>query len=175
MEGLEVYISRANRGRALENAIEAANRVYEIRKIALIHKVPTPVKVRRQNSRGIIIEGWFERKSTVDYHGIASGKPIAFDCKSTREKTRFPLNNIEPHQYEYLKQFHYHQGISFLVVEFAIQHEIYILKFEDLEKWWNESKQGGRKSIPYQWFVENCERCKPGRGMSLDYLAAVGL
>jgi len=76
---------------------------------------------------------------------------------------------------EYLKQHHLHGGISFLLIEFATRQAFFILKFEDLEKWWNEAKNGGRKSIPFAWFAEHCQRCRMSRGIPFDYLAAVGL
>ncbi|ANB66108.1 recombination U family protein (plasmid) [Anoxybacillus sp. B7M1] len=175
--GIEMrkFISTANRGMGLENYINAANTAYKLKKIALIDKKPVPIKFRTDKRTGRIKEAWFEKQSTVDYYGIVNGVPVAFECKSTREETRFPLNNIEEHQYEYLREFHLQKGVSFLLVEFAAHQEIYILKFEQLQQWWFESRRGGRKSIPYKWFQENCKKCGPGRGLSVDYLAAAGL
>jgi recombination protein U len=169
-----MYISKANRGMGLENYINAANVAYKLKRIALIDKKPVPIKFRTDKF-GRIKEAWFEKQSTVDYYGVVNGVAIAFECKSTREKNSFPLKNIEEHQYEYLREFNLQKGVSFLVIEFAAHHEIYILKFDQLQKWWFEARRGGRKSIPYSWIKENCERCKPGRGLSVDYLAAVGL
>ncbi|MED4914349.1 Holliday junction resolvase RecU [Parageobacillus thermoglucosidasius] len=169
-----MYISKANRGMGLENYINTANTTYKLKRIALVDKRPVPIKFLTDEN-GHIRKAWFDQKSTVDYYGVFDGVPIAFECKSTREKTRFPLSMIEKHQYEYLREFHMQKGISFVIIEFAVHHEIYILKFEQLQKWWLVSLGGGRKSIPYSWIKENCERCKPGLGLSVDYLAAVRL
>lgn len=171
----KIYTSHANRGMGLESYIDVANMQYRIKRIAVIDKEATPVKVKRCNQQGKITEAWFDSKSTVDYKGVASGKAIAFDAKTTQIKTSFPLKNIHEHQYEYLKDYHNQQGISFLVVEFAALHEIYILPIKDLIPFWENARLGRRKSIPYQFFKEHCVKCNQGRGLSLDYLAAVGL
>jgi len=167
-------VPHGNRGKALEYLINYTNEYYKIKGIALIDQIPTPVKIKRKEL-GKVVEGWVERKSTVDYRGIAGGKSIAFDAKSTRDDKKFSLSNVGEHQFEYLKQHHLHGGISFLLIEFATRQAFFILKFEDLEKWWNEAKNGGRKSIPFAWFAEHCQRCRMSRGIPFDYLAAVGL
>ncbi|ANT39982.1 recombinase RecU [Bacillus cereus] len=163
----------ANRGKPLEIAIETANAQYDAREVALIDKVATPVKVKKLDKSGRIASGWYDHKSTVDYKGITNGVSIAFDAKSTTNKTNFPLQNIKSHQVTYLRKHQQQKGISFMLVEFSLHQEHYILMFDQLAEWWVEAVQGGRKSIPYQFFVENCIRCGPGRGIALDYLAAL--
>lgn len=106
----------------------------------------------------------------VDFIGVSHGRMIAFDAKSTREHTRFPLENIEEHQMAFLKSWRDQGAITFFLVEFAKKHEVYLLRFSDAEKWWEQSKQGGRKSIPYEWFVEHCDLVKSSRGITIDYL-----
>ncbi|KIQ88524.1 recombinase RecU [Bacillus sp. L_1B0_8] len=163
----------ANRGNALEIAIGTANAQYDARGIALIDKVATPVKVKKLDQRGQIENGWYDHKSTVDYKGLTNGVSIAFDAKSSMNKTNFPLKNVKSHQISYLRKHQQQKGVSFLLIEFSIYQEHYILMFDQLAEWWSESVQGGRKSIPYQYFVENCIRCGPGRGIALDYLASL--
>lgn len=163
----------ANRGNALEIAIGTANVQYDAREVALIDKVATPVKVKKLDGTGQIASGWYEHKSTVDYRGLTKGVSIAFDAKSTMNKNRFPLQNVKSHQITYLRKHQEQKGISFLLVEFSAHQEHYILMFDQLAEWWKEAVQGGRKSIPYQFFVDNCIRCGPGRGIALDYLAAL--
>ncbi|CAM4018597.1 Holliday junction resolvase RecU [Geobacillus stearothermophilus] len=161
-------ISVANRGMAFEHLIEYTNRCYRIKGIAHIEKVPTPWKVIRRGNR--IISAFPEKKGMVDFIGIAHGRMIAFDAKSTRERTRFPLDNIEDHQMAFLKSWRDQGAITFFLVEFVNQHEVYLLRFSDAEKWWGQSKQGGRKSIPYEWFAEHCDLVKSSRGITIDYL-----
>ena len=161
-----------NRGMALEMYVITSNMMYRNRGIALISKIPIPITVLKIIN-GRIKDGFYEDKSIVDFVGNYKGKHIAFDTKSTENKTSFPLKNIEEHQYEYLRNNHQQQGVSFILVEFAKHHEIYILRFEDLDKWWNEAKQGGAKSIKYEWFKENCYLCTADRGIALDYLQGI--
>lgn len=95
-------ISQANRGRSFEQLIEHSNKQYQTKGKALIQKVPTPWKVIRRGKQ--IVSAHPAEKSTVDFVGVADGKAIAFDAKSTRELTRFPLSNIEVHQMVFLPQ-----------------------------------------------------------------------
>ena len=161
-------ISPANRGMAFEHLVEYTNRCYRMKGIAHIEKVPTPWKVVRRGNR--IISAFPEKKGTVDFIGVSHGRMIAFDAKSTRERTRFPLDNIEDHQMAFLKSWKDQGAIAFFLVEFVKHQEVYFLPYREAEKWWEEAKQGGRKSIPYEWFMEHCDLVKSSRGIPLDYL-----
>lgn len=166
-------VSLANRGMSFEQLVEYTNRCYFLKGMADIRKVATPVKVLRI-SKGRIRDGFFEKKSTVDFIGVSHGRAIAFDAKSTRNQTRFPLSNIEPHQMAFLKSWRAQGAITFFLVEFAKKHEVYLLRFSDAEKWWEEAGKGGRKSIPYEWFVQNCDLVRPDKGIPLHYLKCLG-
>lgn len=165
--------SYANRGQAFEHLIEATNKQYYRNGMATIQKVPVPWKVfydrKTKRSRAIPV-----KKSTVDFIGIVDGRGIAFDAKSTRERTRFPLTNIEDHQFQFLKSWKDNGGISFILVEFAKKQEVYILTINQLEKWLTEAENGGRKSIPYDWFLTNCDLVRSKNGILLDYLGVIG-
>lgn len=165
------HVSQANRGRALEELIMAANAQYLSKGIAVVQKVPTPWQVIRQGPR--IVSAFPERKSTVDFVGITCGRAIAFDAKSTLTKTRFPLDNIEPHQFEFLRSWDRHGGIAFVLMEFAAREEFYVAAFGQLREWWEERERGGRKSVPYDVVREECRRVTAGRGVVLDYLQGV--
>ena len=55
----------ANRGMVSENVIELTCKQYEDRNLAVIRKVPTPVKVlSNRNGR---VSGFYEKKATVDF------------------------------------------------------------------------------------------------------------
>ncbi|MGP4063074.1 Holliday junction resolvase RecU [Halobacillus sp. H74] len=162
-----------NRGKSFETLIKYSNITYARKKWGFIEKSEPPVKVRSQ--KGPYITGWFESKGFVDYFGISNGRPIAFEAKSTKERKRFPLDNVHEHQVNDLKVWNEQGGIAFLLVEFRKHREVYYLSYDDFEKWWDDQFKGGRKSIPYDWFVMNCPLVKPGRGVILDYLAIVDL
>lgn len=155
---------------SFETLIEETNMQYFMKKIATIQKVATPIKIIKTEKT---LNAFFEKKSTVDFIGCYNGRAIAFDAKSTKERTRFPLSNIEEHQFNFLKQWKNNGGISFLLIDFAKKQEVYFLTLSELEKWWNEAEKGGRKSIPYEWFVENCDLVKSKNGILLDYLGVI--
>lgn len=156
---------------AFEYLVEMTNNQYALKGIATIQKVATPWKVIRRGKK--IVSAFPEEKSTVDFIGVFNGRAIAFDAKSTRVNTRFDLSNLEDHQFEFLKRWKDNGGISFLLVEFASLREIYILPFRHLEAWWNEAKRGGRKSIPYNFFMMECDLVKGKNGILLDYLSII--
>lgn len=161
----------ANRGMGFETLIDHSNAMYKSKGIALIHKRPTPVKILGRNSRGMI-NGFLEKASTVDYDGVYKGMPIAFEAKSTKELRRFDLKNIADHQIEHLAEFDKHDGISFILVEFARHGTVYLLLYETLEHYWHKAQRGGRKSIPIEDFDVYAYPVESGR-VPIDYLAVV--
>lgn len=155
--------SYANRGKPLQRLINYTNEIYKRKGWALVDEVPTPTK----NIKGRIV---YEKKSTVDYHGITHGRALAFDAKSCRETTRFPIKNIHEHQINYLKRFQDQGGISFFIIEFAKKQEFYYVPFDFVYSYWIKAQEGGKKSIPYEDIHFNCELIKSDRGVALDYL-----
>lgn len=158
---------QANKGKQLENDIEVSIKYYQYQKIALIRKVPTPIKpLKVDYKRKIITKAVFEQKSSVDYEGNYKGIHIAFDAKETSQKY-FPLKNVKNHQYEHLKINHDLGGLSFLIVAFKHLGEIFFLPFTTLDEYWILATHGKRKSIPYSDFYFEIE---PGRLLRLDFL-----
>lgn len=160
-------VSQANRGKSFEMAVELANQQYATKNWALIQKVPTPTKVIRRGKD--IVGAFHEKKSTVDFIGLAQGKPIAFDAKSTRERTRFPLSNIEPHQMEFLEKFNQQGGMAFFLIHWEKHQETYRVSHSAMQRYFEEAEEGGRKSIPYgdMW---KFQQVTTSRGIVLDYL-----
>lgn len=166
--------SKANLGKQLERLIDMTNNQYRNKGFADIRKIPTPVQVT-SNNRGTIT-GKLLKGEWVDYVGIYAGRAIIFDAKETSSDTSFPLSNIPDHQYELLYSWRGKGAVAFIIVQFTKKHEeIYIHQFSDLEDWWEQSLEGGRKSIPYKFFVENCSRVKSEDGFVLDYLKRLNL
>lgn len=166
--------SYANRGKPFEMLIEASNNIYRLKGWADIQKAEPPVKVQ-QKVGGKITLGYLQKQGFVDYFGISYGRSIVFEAKTTNSRTSFPLKNIEEHQVEVLSRWNTHGAAAFLLIEFEKHHEVYLLWYKQLEQWWNNAVDGGRKSIPYEWFVMNCEPVKSNRGIVLDYLDALNL
>ena len=161
----------ANRGLAFEQMIDYTNQMYEQKGIAIINKRPTPIRVT--STRNGIVEGFFEKPSTVDYDGIYKGRPIVFEAKSVAGD-RFPFQNLPEHQAEYLFKTARHGAISFLLVEFRKSDEIYLMFAEKLEPYWKLYKKGVRKAsiLPITAFKLHGHRVTSGR-VPIDYLRAI--
>lgn len=146
------FNSRGLRGSTLEGFINLTNDVYREKKLAIIQKIPTPITpVKISNKDRTITLAYFNEKSTVDYMGVVQGIPVCFDAKET-SKGFLPLQNIHQHQVDFMQDFEKQEGIAFMLVYFKMYDEYYYLPFKKILRFWEESKNGGRKSIPYKDF-----------------------
>lgn len=161
----------ANLGMQLEHEIEASNRSYMLKGIAIVQKVATPFKPIR-DKQGNFSKLIPEKKSTVDFIGCLNGRGLAFDAKETNRPS-LSLANVHDHQTHYLMRYRDCGGYAFLLVRFVKQHETFILPIKEFVKWSDAVPNGGRKSIPYQWFVENCVTVWSKNGIALDYLLPI--
>lgn len=166
--------TRGLRGSTLEELINMTNEVYRQKKLAIIQKIPTPIKPVEINQKNRTITlAYFEQVSTVDYIGAVQGIPICFDAKETTQKS-LPLHNIHSHQIIFMSEFQQQGGISFLLVNFVEHDEVYYLPFEILEEYWQKAQNGGRKSIPYSAFDKEYI-VKSKSGAVLNYLEAINV
>lgn len=142
--------SRGLRGSTLEEIINLTNQKYRMNHLALIQKIPTPIKpiTIDKNTRHITL-AYFEQKSTVDYIGTVQGIPVCFDAKECAIDT-FPLQNVHEHQIQFMREFEEQNGIAFLLIYFAKHDSFYYLTFEQLLKFWQRAKNGGRKSFLFE-------------------------
>ncbi|MBO5561866.1 MAG: Holliday junction resolvase RecU [Firmicutes bacterium] len=164
--------TRGLRGSAFEDLINMTNDVYKQRNVAIIQKIPTPITpVKLDKEHGQITLAYFDKQSTVDYIGAVQGIAVCFDAKETREK-RLPMQNIHEHQMDFMEHFERQDGVSFLLVHFAVLDEYYYLPFPVLKKYWDEAQRGGRKSVPYTAF-EQKYRLYPSDGYPLNYLEGI--
>jgi recombination protein U len=166
-------MSYANRGMGFEALINLTNDIYNRRGLAIITKRPTPMKVlgpAKVKNQHVAV---FEKPSTVDYTGVYRGRAIEFEAKSTHSLTAWPLKDIHDHQVEHLRRVDQHGGIAFVLVEFVKQHAIFLITARHLLQVWAAAQAGGRKSIPIDDFDRMCLQVGPGRGVPVDYLAAV--
>lgn len=142
--------TRGLRGSTLEDLINHSNESYREKKLALIQKIPTPITpINIEKESRHITLAYFDQKSTVDYIGTVQGIPVCFDAKECAVKT-FPLQNVHPHQVQFMKEFEEQGGIAFLILYFTAMDEIYYLPFRDLYGYWNRMEAGGRKSFTYE-------------------------
>mgnify|MGYP001100932719 FL=1 len=167
----------ANRGMSLEDDINDTNKYYIAMNKAVIHKKPTPIQIVKVNypkrSAAVITEGYFQEKATTDYNGIYKGKYIDFEAKETRNKTTFPLANIHEHQVEHMRSVLQHGGISFFIIRFTTHDETFYFSAEKLITFWDEMKNGGKKSIPYYVIKEKGFQIPFSYQARVDYLAII--
>ena len=164
--------SRGLRGSTLEDFINLSNDKYLQENLALIQKIPTPIKPLKidQQTRHITL-AYFDQKSTVDYIGVVQGIPVCFDAKECATDT-FPLQNIHPHQIAFMENFEKQNGISFIILYFSKYNEFYYLPFSDIIKFWKRAQNGGRKSFTYEEVNKNFQ-IHSSQGVMIHYLEAL--
>ena len=163
--------SHKNRGMDLESLINETNEYYLNKDIALIYKKPTPIgigKVKYENNKKVIKEGYFKEKSTLDYNGLYDGMYLDFEAKESLSKTAFPLSNIKEHQTNHIRKVIKHHGITFLIIKIA--NKYYYLDGKDYLAFIDEFD---RKSIPIDYIKEKGYEIKLNYNPSLDYLSIV--
>ena len=141
--------SRGLRGSTLEDFVNRTNEYYMEKNLALIQKIPTPITpIEIDKASRHITLAYFDQKSTVDYIGTVQGIPVCFDAKECAVKT-FPLQNIHPHQIQFMKEFEEQGGIAFIILYFTSLNEMYYMPFEHIYTFWKRMEDGGRKSFTY--------------------------
>ncbi|MGN0243273.1 MAG: Holliday junction resolvase RecU [Lachnospiraceae bacterium] len=147
---MATWNSRGLRGSTFEDMINYTNEQYREKKLALIQKIPTPIKPIRidQESRHITL-AYFDQKSTVDYVGAVQGYPVCFDAKECATDT-FPLRNVHEHQIRFMEAFEQQDGISFLLIYFTHRNEYYYLRFSELLRFWSRMEEGKQKNFKYE-------------------------
>lgn len=168
---MTVWKNRGRRGDALEDLILISNEFYKNHGLARIDKAATPITVVDINEKGLITKGYFEKKSTVDFYGIAQGIYICFDAKETNLKS-IPLSNIHEHQIEYMKDINQQNGLAFIIVHFKLFDEYLLVPFETLYDYYHNSNNGGRKSIPYKELDLGFKIERTGSGI-LNYMEVI--
>ena len=158
---MATWNSRGLRGSTLEELINFTIEKYEESNIALIQKIPTPIKpININHDTRQITLAYFDKKSTVDYIGAVQGIPVCFDAKECAVET-FPLHNIHPHQIAFMREFEEQGGISFIILSYTVKNEIYYLPFDEILRFWTRMEEGGRKSFTYEevdksWQIRSC-------------------
>ena len=169
---MATWNSRGLRGSTLEDLINLSNEKYLSSGLAVIQKIPTPIKPIKidKDSRHITL-AYFDQKSTVDYIGVVQGIPVCFDAKETTVDT-FPLTNIHPHQITFMENFEKQHGISFIILYFSARDEFYYIPFCDIMKFWLRGENGGRKSFTYDEIDKNYQ-IHGSKGVIVHYLEAL--
>ncbi len=164
--------SRGLRGSLLEELVNLTNEKYALNHLALIQKVPTPIKpIKIDSQTRHITLAYFDQKSTVDYIGVAQGIPICFDAKECAGES-FPLANVHEHQVQFMEEFEKQSGIAFILLYFSTQDIFYYLPFRELKMFWDRSKSGGRKSFKLEE-LDPTYQIKSNNGVIIPYLEMI--
>ena len=152
---MPTWNSRGLRGSLLEEEINRTNEAYKEQNLCLIQKIPTPITPIQldKESRHITL-AYFEQKSTVDYIGVVQGYPVCFDAKEVKTST-FALQNIHPHQVEFMRRFEKQDGIAFILIAYTHRDQFYYLRFAELKRFWERAENGGRKSFRIEELEED--------------------
>ena len=126
---MATWKTRGLRGSLLEDLINRTNEKYRETGLALIQKIPTPITPMQidRETRHITL-AYFNQKSTVDYIGAVQGIPVCFDAKECAETT-FSLQNIHPHQVQFMREFEAQDGVAFFLIFFTRENLFYYLPF----------------------------------------------
>lgn len=146
---MATWNSRGLRGSTLEDMINRTNEKYAQNGLALIQKIPTPITpIKMDKEHHQITLAYFDQKSTVDYIGAVQGLPVCFDAKECAADT-FALQNIHPHQVEFMQLFEKQGGIAFFLIYYTHKDLLYYLPYEMLHFFWDRAQNGGRKSFRF--------------------------
>ena len=147
---MPTWNTRGLRGSVLEEMVNHTIDAYHEKGLALIQKIPTPIKpINIEKETRHITLAYFDQKSTVDYIGAVQGIPVCFDAKESAVDT-FPLHNIHEHQIRFMDAMEKQNGVAFILLYFSHRHEAYYLPFRDVLQFWTRAREGGRKSFTYE-------------------------
>ncbi len=154
---MATWSSRGLRGSQLEEIVNMTNEKYRELGLALVQKIPTPITPVEIDDNRHITLAYFEQRSTVDYIGAVQSFPVCFDAKECAKDT-FPLANVHEHQYLFMKDFEKQGGIAFLLIYFSKRNQFYYMRFEELEKFYKRSEEGGPKhfkieELSPEWYL----------------------
>ncbi|WP_106345012.1 Holliday junction resolvase RecU [Planifilum fimeticola] len=156
-------MSPSNRGMRTQAFIREVIERYNALGRSCIQEVDVPKTIGKNGA-------FYREKSTVDFVGIAYNRPVAFEVKSTRQRTRFDLSLVKEHQYRYLKSFHEQGGVAFILLEMIKHAEWFVIPFQKLKPAMERAWSGGKKSIPYFDLKAEMITVKEGGRTGLDFL-----
>jgi len=94
-----------------------------------------------------------------DYIALCAAGIVAFECKQTKNRTRFDLSNISSHQIENMARIESLGGYSYLLINIRATTEsprvnrMFALSPSQIIYWYYE--QADRASITYKWLEDN--------------------
>ena len=171
---MSTWNTRGLRGSTLETMINVSIEMYREKHLALIQKIPTPIKpINMDKENRQITLAYFDQKSTVDYIGLVQGVPVCFDAKECAVDT-IPLHNIHEHQYQFMKDFEEQGGISFIILLMTHKDEAFYIPYKDIDRFIRRREEGGRKSFRFEE-IRTSFRVREHGALLVPYLDALQL
>lgn len=166
----------SNRGMRFEEAINQSNDYYLNRKVAVIHKKPTPIQIVKvdypKRSAAVIKEAYFKEASTTDYNGVYRGYYLDFEAKETKNKTSFPLKNLHEHQINHMRQCLEHKGICFILLWFSSLNRCFLIDSPFIIEAW-EKQATEKKSLTLNQIEEIGIEITVGIAPRIPFIEAV--
>ena len=94
--------------------------------------------------------------------------PVCFDAKESAGTT-FSLQNIHPHQVEFMKEFEAQDGVAFFLIYYTKADLFYYLPFRHFLPFWERAEEGGRKSFRLDE-LDQTYILPSGQGIIVPYL-----
>lgn len=133
----------------LEKLIEDKCKEYIKDRVAYLYKLPTDWVVQRKGKA--IVSAFPKKKSTIDFMGSYKGLAIGIETKSTNNTTSFSFSNIADHQWDFFIDW-CKDAKGYYIVWFKELEKMYLIDAKVMQI---AKDTLGRKSAPYDWFVEN--------------------
>ena len=162
----------ARSGARFEDMIERANVYYSRRATAQVLKVPTGTRpIGKRGGQTV----WAPAEKTgCDYVGVLNGKGVAFEAKSTRNKTSFPLtvhqkDMVKPHQLQFLREYQAAGGAAFILIHFSETGRTFRTSVDAYDELTERARKEDKKSLPIGW-IEEASLEVYQRAYFIDYL-----
>lgn len=159
-------ISHANRGLKFEKLIENKCEELQNNRLALIHKVPTDWRVTRVGAK--IVNAYpISESKMVDFVGVYNKYSIAIEAKETSEEKRFPFANIKQSQIDFMNLWCELGGRGYYIIHFKKHEKVFWLNSKQMH---NCIDTIGRKSAPYDYFLNNTIELEYDKLNFIDYI-----
>ena len=84
------------------------------------------------------------------------------------------MMNIHEHQVKFMKDFEKQGGVSFIILFYSHKNEMYYIPFCDIEKFYERSINGGRKSFRFDE-IDKKYKIKSAPGILVHYLETINI
>ena len=138
----------ANRGKAWEQLLELYHARYEATGRAVVIRTPPNMRIIR-SIRGGQFVAVYEAEGPPDYLLLSEGLAVMVEAKEAKA-SRWPLQNLKPHQAERMTQWCRQGGSAVVVLRHHQSNSAWVLPWQKLGPVWNgwyARRRVGKKAI----------------------------